>query len=87
MFSNSIKFCDQVAKRVSPLDNTLFYEWKERIRRHSLLTEETLRTTMINKWYNTKEENIKHHYDHCAITRGQDVYKDCLSPLKHRHFS
>ena len=42
---------------------------------------------MINEWYNTIEENIKYHYDHCAITREQNVYKDCLSPLKHRHFS
>ena len=39
----------QVAKRVSPLDNALFYEWKERIRKHSLLTEETLNTMMINE--------------------------------------
>ena len=36
---------------------------------------------------NTKEENIKYHYDYCVITRGQDMYKDCSSPLKHRHFS
>jgi hypothetical protein len=77
----------QAAKRVSPLDNTLFHEWKERIRKHSLLTEETLSTTMINEWYNTKEENIKHYYEHCAITHGQNVYKDCPSPSKHRHFS
>ena len=30
---------------------------------------------MINEGYNTKQDKIKHHYDHCAITRGQDVYK------------
>ena len=77
----------QAAKRVSPLDNTLFHEWKERIRKHSLRTEETLSTTMINEWHNAKEENIKHHYDYCAITSGRDMYKDCPSPLKHRHFS
>ncbi len=34
-----------------------------------------------------KKENIKHHYDHCAITRGQDVYEDCLFPLNHHHSS
>jgi hypothetical protein len=77
----------QAAKRINPLDNTLFHEWKERMRQHSLLTEETLITTMINEWYNTEAKNIKHHYDHCAITRGQDVYKDCPFPSKHCHSS
>jgi hypothetical protein len=76
----------QAAKRVSPLDNTLFHEWKERIRQNSLLTEEILLTTMVNEWYNIKDEHIKHHYDHCAITYGQDVYKDCPFPFKHSHF-
>jgi hypothetical protein len=75
----------QAAKRVNPLDNTLFHEWKERIRQNSLVTEETLVMTMTNEWYNTKEVNIKHHYDHCAITYGQNVYKDCPFPLNHRH--
>ena len=32
----------QAAKLVSSLENTLFHEWKERIRKHSLLTEDTL---------------------------------------------
>ena len=73
------------AERVSPLHSTLFHEWKERIRQHSLLIEDTIFTTMIHEWYNTQEENIKQHYDHCAITYGRDVYKDCPFPLKHRH--
>jgi MoaA/NifB/PqqE/SkfB family radical SAM enzyme len=39
----------QAAKRVSPLDNTFFHEWKERVRQHSLLTEEALVTMMTNE--------------------------------------
>lgn len=62
-----------------------FHEWKERIRQNSLLTEEYLVLTMTNEWYKTREINIKHHYDHCAITYGQNVYKDCPYPLNHRH--
>lgn len=76
----------QAAKRVSPLNNTLFHEWKERVRKYSSLTKDTLVTTMIDEWHNTKEENIKHHYDHCSITYGQDVYKDCPLPFKHHHY-
>jgi hypothetical protein len=75
----------QAAKRVNSLNNTLFHEWKERIRQNSLLTEENVVMTMINEWYNTKEVNIKHHYGHCAITYGQNVYKYCPFPLNHRH--
>ena len=41
---------------------------------------------MIDEWYNTKEYNIKHQYDHCAIAYGWNVYKDCPFPLKRRHF-
>lgn len=41
----------QAAKRVSPLENMLFHEWKERIRQNSLLTEENLVMTMTNEWY------------------------------------
>ena len=51
----------QAAKRVSPLDNTLFHEWKARIRQNSLLTEENLVMTMTNEWHKTREINIKHH--------------------------
>ncbi|CAF3491093.1 unnamed protein product [Rotaria sp. Silwood2] len=72
----------QAAKRVSPLHNTLFHEWKERIRKHSLLAEETLSTTMINEWYNTNEENIKHHYDHCAITGPRRDHKTVTKEKK-----
>ena len=42
---------------------------------------------MNNESYNTKEESIKDYDDHCDITRGRDVYKDCPFQLTHRHFS
>ncbi|CAF4998505.1 unnamed protein product, partial [Rotaria sp. Silwood1] len=77
----------QAAKRINPLDDALFHEWKERGRQHSLFTEETLATTMTNEWFNTRKDNIKHYYDHCGITYGQDVYKDCPFPLNHHHHS
>ncbi|CAF1027512.1 unnamed protein product [Rotaria sp. Silwood1] len=64
----------QAAKRISPLENSLFHEWKERVRQHSSLSEETLATTMTNEWFNTRTDNIKHYYDHCGITYGQDMY-------------
>ncbi len=77
----------QAGKRINPLDNTLFHEWKEKVRQHSVLTEDTIVTIMINEWNNIKEQNIKHHYDHCAISYGQNVYNGCPSPLKHHHSS
>ena len=61
----------QAGKRINPLDNTSFHEWKERARQHSLLTEDTIVTITINEWDITKaKKNIKHYYDHCAITYG-----------------
>jgi hypothetical protein len=77
----------QAAKQINPLDNALFHEWKERIRQHPLLTEETLVTTMKNEWFATTQRNIKHYYNHCGITRGRNVYNDCPFPSNHHHSS
>jgi protease II len=86
-FIEAIVILAQAAKRISPLKNALFHEWNDRVRQHSLLTEERLITTMNNEWYNTKEENIKYYCDHCGIARGQNGYKDCSFPLNQHHSS
>ncbi len=75
----------QASKRTSPLDNSLFHDWKERIRNHSPLIQAILPTLMENEWLATTKKNIKHYYNHCGITCGGDVYKDCPSPSIHCH--
>ena len=77
----------QTAKRLNPsMDNALFYEWKERIRNRSFLTEETVVATMENKWFATPKININNYYNNCSVTRGQNVYSDCPSSSNHRHW-
>jgi hypothetical protein len=75
----------QAAKRTSPLDNALFHEWKERVRKNFPLTKNNIITVMNNEWHNTKPQNIRNYYNHCCITRGQNVYKDCPKPNTHHH--
>jgi len=73
------------AKRLSPLDNALFHGWKEKVRKHTPLTNRTIQQVMADAW-NQLSSNLLHaHYKNCGLIRGTDVYFDCPNPSAHRH--
>jgi hypothetical protein len=75
----------QSAKRMSPLDNALFHDWKERVRNRAHITKHNIEQIMADEWNNTPAEQIKAHYRHCLLTDLHDVYADCPEPDAHAH--
>ena len=75
------------AKRLSPLDNALFHDWKEICRgqsQRSPLTKKTIERVMSDAWEKMKPGP---HYLHCGLTRSKDPYFDCPAPATHKHGS
>jgi hypothetical protein len=80
-----IKMPTQAAKRMSPLDNSLFHDWKERIRLRGRITSANIEQVMADEWNNTKVKSIQSCYHHCLLFQRQDVYADCPLPSQHKH--
>lgn len=75
----------QAAKRMSPLDNALFHDWKERVRKHAPLTKEDMQHWMEYEWNRITPQQLRAHYRHCLLTSHHDVYADCPNPTAHAH--
>lgn len=73
------------AKRLSPLDNSLFNLWRQRVLAGGPLTEHNIKTRMSDAWNSLTSSDIKAQYKHCGLMRHQDVYFDCPNPATHRH--
>lgn len=73
------------AKRVSPLDNSLFNLWKHRVLNSGPLTRTNIKRKMSDAWNSISAKDLKAQYKHCGLMRGQDVYFDCPDPIAHRH--
>lgn len=72
------------AKRLSPLDNALFHDWKQQCRLHTPATERNIEQIMNDAWMKI---NPKSHYAHCGLTHSKDLYFDCPAPSFHKHAS
>jgi hypothetical protein len=72
------------AKRMSPLDNAMFHDWKEECRKLCPATARTIQRIMNDKWMKMK---LEPHYKHCGLTSSKDLYFDCPAPALHRHGS
>ena len=73
------------AKRVSPLDNSLFNLWRQRVLDGPPLTKRNIKQRMSDAWNSLSEADIHAQFKHCGLIRGQDVYFDCPNPAVHRH--
>lgn len=73
------------AKRLSPLDNALFHDWKDKVRTHCPLTLRDLPRIMVQEWNGIDKQLIQAHYRHCGFVRGCDPYFDCPKPRVHAH--
>jgi hypothetical protein len=80
-----IKIPPSSAKRLSPLDNSLFNVWRKRVLDGGPLDNNNIKRRMIKAWESITENDIKSQYKHCGLMRNQDVYFDCPDPIKHRH--
>jgi hypothetical protein len=75
----------QAAKRMSPLDNSMFHAWKEKCRHHPLITERNIEQIMNDSWNNLPSSTIQHCYHHCLLSRDSNPYADCPVPNVHKH--
>ncbi len=80
-----MKMPPNAAKRMSPLDNALFHDWKEAVHRRCPLTLRSIQQVMADEWNNITAEQIKPHFEHCGLTPHPDVYADCPHPSIHTH--
>jgi hypothetical protein len=81
------KMPTQAAKRMSPLDNSLFHDWKQRVRNRGPIHESNLEQLMADEWNNLPPRLVRSHYQHCRLMRWQNVYSDCPDPVAHAHSS
>jgi hypothetical protein len=80
-----IKMPPAAAKRLSPLDNSLFNVWRQRVLDGPSLTKSNIKQRMSDAWNSIQEEDIQLQYHKCGLMRHQDVYFDCPNPVAHRH--
>ena len=75
------------AKRLSPLDNSLFNLWRQRVLVGPPLTKANIKQRMSDAWNSITRADIQAQYKHCGLMRHQDVYFDCPNPAAHKHAS
>jgi hypothetical protein len=73
------------AKRLSPLDNALFQDWKEAVCKHGPLTLQNIQQVMSDEWNKLSPKLLAAHYRNCGLTGHKNPYFDCPAPAVHRH--
>jgi len=80
-----IKMPSAAAKRLSPLDNSLFNVWRQRVLAGGPLTKQNIRVRMSAAWEGIDAGDLHAQFRNCGLMRGQDVYFDCPNPTVHQH--
>ena len=80
-----LKLPPNAAKRLSPLDNALFHDWKEAVRKRCPLTLENIEQVMADEWNNISSAKIEAHYRHCGLIGRINSYFDCPDSASHAH--
>lgn len=63
------------AKHVSPLDNCLWHELKEKVRKKSPGDEDETAKVMEDLFMKLSGKQVERHFHHCALTSRSDPYK------------
>ena len=79
------KMPTKAAKRMSPLDNSIFHDWKERIRSRGPILESNIEQLMTDEWNNITPRILHAHYKHCGLFRDRNTFFDCPDPATHKH--
>jgi hypothetical protein len=82
-----IKMPPASAKRLSPLDNSLFNLWRQRVLADGPLTKANIKQRMSDAWNSITAADIQAQYRNCGLMRHQNPYFDCPNPVLHRHGS
>lgn len=80
-----VKMPSAAAKRLSPLDNSLFNLWRQRVLAGGPLTKFNIKPRMSDAWNSITAADLQSQYRNCGLIYGQDVYFDCPNPADHRH--
>jgi hypothetical protein len=80
-----VKMPSASAKRLSPLDNSLFNLWRQRVLAGGPLTNSNIKQRMSDAWNSITASDLQSQYRNCGLIYGQDVYFDCPNPADHRH--
>jgi hypothetical protein len=80
-----VKMPPAAAKRLSPLDNSLFNLWRQRVLDGPPLATANIKQRMSDAWNSITADDIQPQYRNCGLMRHQDVYFDCPNPTAHRH--
>lgn len=80
-----IKLPAQAAKRMSPLDNSLFHSWKEACRKRSYISERNIEQIMCDEWNRIPSALLSSFYKRCRLSGRKGVYSDCPAPAAHQH--
>lgn len=80
-----IKMPTAAAKRLSPLDNSLFNLWRQRVLSSGPLTKSNIKQRMSDAWNTITADELLAQYRNCGLMRGQDLYFDCPDPTSHAH--
>ena len=82
-----IKMPPAAAKRLSPLDNSLFNLWKQRVLAGGPLKKSNSKQRMSDAWNTITPVELLAQYRNCGLMRGQNAYFDCPDPTAHKHGS
>lgn len=80
-----IKMPTQAAKRMCPLDNSMFHQWKEQCRNREKITMKNIQQIMSDEWNRFTKEDIYAHYRYCGLIHSIAPYFDCPLPSEHAH--
>jgi len=80
-----VKMPSAAAKRLSPLDNSLFNLWRQRVLADGPLTKSNIKQRMSDAWNSITTADLLPQYRNCGLMYGQDVYFDCPNPAAHGH--
>ena len=64
------------AKYLSPLDNTLWHELKDRVRKRKPTTASGMAGIIREEWNAITPAHLHHYYHHCGLTRRSDPHTD-----------
>jgi len=82
-----IKMPTAAAKRLSPLDNSLFNVFTQRVLQRGPLTKSNIKQIMNDVWNQFSKNDLISQYRNCGLMRNQNPYFDCPDPASHRHRS
>ena len=72
------------AKRLSPLDNSLFHQWKETVQKLGRITKNNIVQIMTDERNHIKQSTLMAHYRHCRLIHNNNPYFDCPDPSSHQ---